>query len=37
MNTPCFYAYKTANTTFANSTNVTLVPTTIVTNDGTSY
>ena len=37
MNTPCFYAYKTANTTFANSTNVTLVPTSIVTNDGTSY
>jgi len=37
MNTPAFYAYKTANTTFANSTNVTLVPTSIVHNDGTAY
>ena len=37
MNTPSFYAYKTASTTFANSTNVTLVPTSIVQNDGTAY
>ena len=37
MNTPSFFAYKTANTTFADSTDVVLVPTSIVQNDGTCY
>jgi hypothetical protein len=37
MNTPAFYAYKTASTTFADNTTTQLVPTSVVQNDGTCY
>ena len=37
MNEPCFLAYKTGNSTFADSTFTTLVNTSIVQNDGTCY
>ena len=37
MNTPSFYAYKTAATSFANATTTILVPATVVQNDGTCY
>jgi len=37
MNTPSFFAYKTASTTIANNTTVQLIPTSIVQNDGSAY
>ena len=37
MNTPSFFAYKTADTSVADSTDTVLIPTSIVQNDGTAY
>ena len=37
MNEPCFLAYKTANSTFADSTFTTLINATVVQNSGTCY
>tara|TARA_R100000995_G_scaffold6074_1_gene2822 strand:+ start:1044 stop:1670 length:627 start_codon:yes stop_codon:yes gene_type:complete len=37
LNTPAFYAYKTANTSFSDNTTTILVPTSVVQNDGTCY